>query len=42
MAAPWARAVLAQRGLIALPDAEHAKAMAAAQSLTPLNAAELK
>jgi phosphate transport system substrate-binding protein len=33
---------LAQRGLIPLPDAEHAKAMAAAQSLTPLNAAELK
>jgi phosphate transport system substrate-binding protein len=33
---------LAQRGLIPLPDEEHSKAMAAAQSLTPVNAAELK
>jgi phosphate transport system substrate-binding protein len=32
---------LAQRGLIPLPDAEHAKAMAGVQSLTPVNVAEL-
>ena len=33
---------LAQRGLIALPEDQHAKAMAAIQSPTPVNAAELK
>jgi phosphate transport system substrate-binding protein len=32
---------LAQRGLIPLPDQEHAKAMAAVQSLTPVSAADL-
>ncbi len=33
---------LAQRGLVPLPEDQHAKAMAAIQSLTPLNSAELK
>jgi phosphate transport system substrate-binding protein len=45
--AEYARAMgpkgyLAQRGLIPLPADQHEKAVAAAQSLTPLNGAELK
>ncbi len=33
---------LAQRGLVPLPEDQHAKAMAAIQNLTPLNSAEVK